>query len=235
MPLRYSLSPSGGLLYHLIAWRRARTQWAPFRAQVRAWLNAWRPDSSRELIVFGPSAGWTLPLELLATSRRLTFVEPDPIARALLRRRLNAKGTVEFVSDAQILPWFSKSENSFEEFLAERPNADILFSNMLGQIALHFSKAQAQTIVTSQKAFLAALKTHRWASYHDLISGPRPIEQLKLTTLPAGGSLDPSSVFAEGVITDHETTWLSQNLETQLAAWPITESQTHIIGFVRTP
>ncbi|MGL4407279.1 MAG: hypothetical protein ACRCTU_02685, partial [Zoogloea sp.] len=61
---RLWLSTSGGLVYHLRAWR-ARRQWAAFHAQVAAWLAAWMPERHR-LVLVGPSAGYALPLGFLA-------------------------------------------------------------------------------------------------------------------------------------------------------------------------
>lgn len=229
MPMKFSFSPSGGALYHLIAFRRARTSWKSFAAQVRAWILAWRSETTRELIVFGPSAGWTLPLDLLARAKTLTVVEPDPLARALLKRRLPAHARVEWIASARVLPWFS--ENEFENFLAERPHADILFANVLGQVPLHFSRAQKVKAAAANRRFLDALRGRRWASYHDVYSGPRPAATASLKAQAPGDAL-AAHVFTHGEITDHETCWLSEGRETELALWPLTESQTHLIAFV---
>ncbi len=237
MALRFSVSASGGALYHLIAARRSRKKWRSFRGQVREWLSLWRTDKARELIVFGPSAGWTLPLDLLAKSKRLTIVEPDPLARQLLAFRLRSSGaqmqTIEWLSDARLLPWFSRSESDFQTFLAARPNADILFANVLGQIALHFTIAQKKSVLHSQTVFAQALATRRWASYHDLYSGPRPEQAPNLNRLSVGESPDVSKIFTKGTVTDHETDWLSALGPTELSIWPFTDAQVHVIGFVQ--
>lgn len=85
MPLA-SLSPSGGLTYHLRALRWRRRLWTPFRAQVAAWLAAWQPPCS-ELLLLGPSAGYTLDPAFLSRFAAIHAVEPDPLAHWLLRRR----------------------------------------------------------------------------------------------------------------------------------------------------
>ncbi len=238
MSLRFALSPSGGVLYHFISSRRADFAWRSFRAIVRAWLTDWRGDSDSELILFGPSAGWTLPLTDLSKARRLIVVEPDPIARVLLSRRLRKAGasldTVEWISDARILPWFSPSTTAFANFLASRPNADILFANLLGQISLHKSSS-TRTPVEAQRLFHEALRSRRWASYHDLYSGPSGAS-LSVTSVASTELLRMDDIaaatFTSGPVIDHETQWLSSGLLTSLALWPMTESQIHLIGFV---
>ncbi len=238
MSLKYAFSPSGGALYHFISYRRVDGAWRAFRASVRAWLGHWRTDDSRELMIFGPSAGWTLPLEEFAMARRLVIIEPDPIARILLSRRLRAAGVslevVDWISDARLLPWFSKSPSDFADFLGSHPNADILFANLLGQVSLHMSSAE-RTSGEAQRLFLEALRGRRWASYHDLYSGPGAASLSASSVAPTDLSqMDgiAAATFASGPVTDHETQWLSGGRTTSLALWPMTESQMHLIGFV---
>jgi hypothetical protein len=238
MSLRHALSPSGGAVYHIIARRRSRTTWRGFRAVVRQWLNEWRPMFRGELIIFGPSAGWTLPLQDFAHLTRLTIIEPDPIARFLLRRRLIAVGlrttSLEFIARADLLPWFSTDAAVFNLFLKERPNAAILFSNVLGQIPLHLSPSQRSRTAQAQSDFLTALKDRKWASYHDLFSGSSiEAEPLKSSLLIEHPDAAAKRIFTSGDVIDHETAWLSEGRATELALWPITEKSTHLIGFVK--
>lgn len=91
MPLA-SLSPSGGLTYHLRALRWRRRLWAPFRAQVAAWLAAWQPPCS-ELLLLGPSAGYTLDPAFLSRFAAILFANllgqvHDTAATAALARQL---------------------------------------------------------------------------------------------------------------------------------------------------
>jgi len=221
MPFRYLISPSGGLSYHLIARRRARTTWAPFRAAVRLWLKTWFDSlQARELIVFGPSAGWTLPLDEFARFSRVLFVEPDPTARFLLRRRLPSSLKAEFISRSDLLPW-TGSDGNFTRFLESHPGAAVLFANVLGQIPLVASRS------TGRDEFLSALKGRPWASYHDLYSGSSADASL----LP---SRNPQDVFAGGDVIDHETTWLAEGRTPQVALWPLTGKTLHIIDFVHS-
>ncbi len=233
--MRFAFSATGGVFYHLIARRRYRTSWAPFRARVRAWLEPWLAQAgvvpcvdsvlghTNELIVFGPSAGWTLPLDLFAGFSRVIFVEPDPIARFVLKRRLPRRVRAEFVSRADLLPWTSKASGEFDRFLSRHPQATVLFSNVLGQIPL-IARHHGPDM---QHEFLQALAGRRWASYHDLYSGSA-----------SGASLtaarEPSAVFASGSVTDHETAWLSESTAApaSLALWPLTDETVHVIEFV---
>ena len=231
--MRFLFSSTGGLVYHLIAWRRAGTTWAPFRARVRVWLSDWREgleqetprdrvdgSASRDLIVFGPSAGWTLPLDLLVRFSRVLFVEPDPVARFLLRRRLPKDVRAEFISRADLLPWTARRPGVFSEFIAKHPGAAILFSNVLGQIPLIAKRPGTRM----NSEFLSALEARAWASYHDLFSGSADGAELT-------ASRDPAEVFKSGDVVDHETAWLSDK-SSQLALWPLTENNLHIIEFV---
>ena len=245
MSLRHALSPSGGAIYHIIARRRSNTTWRGFRAVVRDWLKSWMTpanapsprDATKELIIIGPSAGWTLPLEDFKHLSKITVVEPDPIARVLLRRRFKAAGiensVLEFNARADLLPWFSSDPSVFTDFLKARPNAAILFSNVLGQIPLHLTSAQRSRTLQARSEFLAALKDRKWASYHDLFSGSSfESEPLKMSFALASHEISAESIFTRGDVVDHETSWLSEGRATELALWPITEKSTHLIGFV---
>jgi hypothetical protein len=251
--MRFAFSATGGVSYHLIARRRARSLWAPFRAHVRSWLAPWIEEimagtfdvdvgvdvdddagngrslgaapvplvsRARELVVFGPSAGWTLPLDLFAGFSRVVFVEPDPVARFLLRRRLPAGVLFEFVTREDLLPWTSSRPRVFAEFLARYPGAAVLFASVLGQIPLIAKRIDLAT----HGEFLQTLSTRAWASYHDLYSGASEDAHLI-------ASRDPSQVFKQGAVVDHETSWLS-NASSQLALWPLTEKSLHVIEFV---
>lgn len=229
MALRHAFSPAGGLAYHLIARRRARTLWLTFRAQVRTWLATWFSSlHARELIVFGPSAGWTLPLDEFARFTQVVFVEPDPVARFLLRRRLPASVKSTFIARADLLPWTSKRAGTFAEFLGAHPSAAVLFTNVLGQMALVSPRARTagSEATLLRDEFLAALREREWASYHDLYSGPSEGAQ-------ARASRNPLEVFAAGTtVIDHDTTWLAGGRTPQVALWPLTEDSIHIIDFV---
>ena len=226
MSLLHAFSPSGGIAYHTLARRRARSLWAPFRAVVRVWLSDWFSSvAGGELLVFGPSAGWTLPLDLFSRFSSVIFVEPDPVARLLLRRRLPASVRASFLSRADLLPWTSRGEGAFAAFLGEHAGAAVLFSNVLGQMALVSTSTRSSESLQSE--FLSALQGRSWASYHDLFSG---------TGSGAGAvsSREPSRVFSAGDVIDHETQWLAEGRVPETALWPLTEDNLHIIDFVHS-
>ena len=254
MSFKHLLGPTGGLFYHWTASRNARARWRPFRSQVRDWLSDWHrqwPSGIQELVVFGPSAGWTLPMKDLEALPRLTFVEPDPFARFLLRKRFasqlqkpESEKSIEILSDPKLLPWFSDEVGAFEQFVDSRPQAAFLFSNVLGQIALLLSHSQAASrLQPAQDEFLNALEGRVWASYHDLYStqSTHP-PHLTTTAIPSFKGSEASTRISEialatfpkaKALTDHETSWLSVGRRTEFALWPLSRKQTHLIGFVK--
>lgn len=148
--------PSGGLAYHWLAWRR-RAAWQPFHGWIRARLDAWRPDSET-LVLVGPSGGYALERSFLSRWRRITVLEPDPLARGLLRRRF-AQLPIRFLSlDALALP------HGPAALAAQFPDAALLFCNVLGQIG------DADEVAQRGAALRCALAAHAWASWHDVLS-----------------------------------------------------------------
>jgi hypothetical protein len=230
----YALGPTGGLRYHLRAWRSRHTAWPPFRREVDRWLTQlWNPVAPRELLIFGPSAGWTLPLGFLTRYSSIIAVEPDPIARVLLSRRIPRHLQIKFVADPSILPWFSAGR--FAKFLDEHASAHVLFSNILGQIPL---LRPVRSIGEAREEFLSNLAGRCWASYHDLISVRArstaalsgmecaSLTQASLETLAT--DLFPKAKTA----IDHDMVWLSHNRATHLAVWDLDPEIHHLIGFV---
>ena len=65
-------NPTGGLVYHWRALRYRNSLWAPFRQAISRHLDAWDPPE-KELVVLGPSAGYTLPPDFLERFDRLWF------------------------------------------------------------------------------------------------------------------------------------------------------------------
>jgi hypothetical protein len=150
--------PSGGLRYHWRAWRD-RALWQPFVREIAAWLSEWRPGG--ELLVIGPSAGYTLPSEWLLQFREIHAYDLDPLAsllwrhRPLLFHRVNVfwnKGRLSFVE--------------LDRILNAHPGASLLFSNVLGQVLLEGEASESEW----QKYLLdlrQRLANREWASYHD--------------------------------------------------------------------
>lgn len=232
--LRYAVGRSGGLSYHLKALRRADGAWRPFRASVRGFLEStWAPPE-KDLIVFGPSAAWTLPLDWLARFDRVIAVEPDPLARLLLARRLPDR--LEFDSSPARLPWFAvgKREEGLREILARSPGAAVLFSNVLGQVRT-LATLDDDVDRECRRLFSKALEGRNWASYHDVLSSTAGFK----SPFP---EFPPKRISAEDLarhyfsetdeIADHDTLWLSEDRRLDFAPWALQAGANHLIGFV---
>lgn len=215
------LDPSGGLIYHLRALRYRHGLWAPFHASVAEWLAAWQPQRPR-LVIVGPNAGYALPTGFIQRFDSVTALEPDPLARWLLRRRPDAAALSFDRLDCLAAP------DGLARLAAAYPDAAILFSNVLGQI-----KAPA----ANWSALLARhLSGHAWASYHDVISTARPPQQRQTRTLAEPRSLEATLAHfwtgGEIALSDHETFHLGGNAPCRYAVWPITPQRWHLVEWV---
>lgn len=243
------MSPSGGVVYHATALRR-QSAWAPFREKVREWIvGEWlaRRSLTKELVVFGPSAGWTLDASIFARFECVTLVEPDPFARFLFKRRFS-RDTLRatefrFEARADLLPWFAKpfgSSESLTEFLSKRDSAALLFANVLGQVPLLIPSLTDRDHEIASRSLLETLRGREWASYHDLFSS-RTMPDLRSY---AAGGLEAShegwqslalaeTLFPSGSeVFDHMTAWLSRDRTTKLTHWELRPGQSHVVGFV---
>ncbi|GAB2897324.1 hypothetical protein GCM10027046_28590 [Uliginosibacterium flavum] len=210
---------SGGLVYHWRALRYRRVLWAPFVVQVADWLASWQPPQN-ELVIVGPSAGYTLNGDFLARFKQVTILEPDPIARSLLRRRFAGMPFVEGRVDC-----FSSLAGP--QALADAyPQAAILFSNVLGQ-------KLAQLDPRWPAALQTALAGHSWASYHDVIATAQAPVQAQARSFTTETSLEEVLVSfwpgGELVLHDHGSFGV---LPAQAyAPWSITPAQHHLLGW----
>ncbi len=227
--MSYLLDPSGGVLYHLRAWRWQRTLWTPFHAEVRTWLSGWRPKSPH-LVLIGPSGGYALCEEFLARFTRISVLEPDPLARWLLRRRFPSAP----------LHWEGcalTQTGGFGRLAAAFPDAAFLFCNLLGQ------ELQGQTADFNRGAWLAelevALTGRSWASWHDLVSTERaPSRRQRLCLSHAialeellghywlGGRLE---------VIDHETASICPAAPRRHAIWQLGPRRYHLIEWLSSP
>lgn len=258
--LRRAMPPSGGLFYHYLAMRFSRTLWTRFRTDVANWLAEWSPPST-ELVVFGSSAGYSLPDGFLERFERVVIVEPDPLARVLLRRRFPL-AQLEFASDRSLLAPDSETEfkalksrerralAKLNRFLSRYPKAAVLFSNVLGQLPLEFPHLDDELFASHLIAIRSAVRDRPWASYHDLLSTwIRPI-RLEPFILP-GGPLDLEAFAHEHLlpahetsikgtarvarkleVTDHQTHALAAGEATLCTWWELAPGRYHLIGFL---
>lgn len=200
--------PSGGLLYHIRAWREGR-RWDPFRAEVRAWLESWEIPTER-LILLGPSAGHTLPTPWLGRFDHVDAFDLDPLAPWLFRRA-HPGVTIRF--HRRDVFWRDQrlSLAPLDEILNEAPSGTpVLFVNVLGQLLLEGDAGESEW-----RDFLHALRRRldgrAWASYHDLFTdhGHEVIDHLT------------SGDWTEG-------------LERRMWEWPLTRRSRHRIEAVRS-
>jgi hypothetical protein len=219
--------PSGALAYHLRAWRRRNGLWAPFHGVVRRWLTDWRPEAGH-LVLVGPSGGYALTRPFLERFARITVLEPDPLARRLLRWRFPGIGFAW--GESEFLP----RTGGFARLAASFPDAAFLFCNLLGQELL------GQLADFARAAWLAelepALRGRAWASWHDLVSTTRapdvqphapldhaiPLDEL-LARFWRGGKLE---------IIDHETAGLCPRAPRRHAIWHLAPGSYHLIEWL---
>lgn len=149
------MSRSGGVPYHLKAWRYRRTCWESHLEGTRAFLESWNPPE-RSLILIGPSAGYSLPTEWFARFDRILAFEPDRLGRYLFER------------DHGLKPEWVGSSFAFGApralDVARDPAAAVLFSNLLGQIPIRGVGSLGRWLKTE-------LEGRNWASFHDVLSG----------------------------------------------------------------
>ncbi len=164
------LNPSGGIVYHKLAWNYRKVLWRPFHHWIQNELKSWDPPKD-QLFLLGPSAGYSLDPEFLARFKKLIISEPDPLARFLLKRRF---------PDSQI-EWDNKDylfrdkvfrPEGLLELRESYPQTGILFCNILGQ--LPFLVPNSQHYHLRLKEVLQKVFEGPAASYHDLYSTHLP-------------------------------------------------------------
>jgi hypothetical protein len=162
-------STAGGLYYHLRARRRAREQWRPFRDALDGWLAAdFHPTDS--LVLVGPSAGYCLTDAFFARFRSIRVLEPDPLARFMLWRRLRALGVPRVALDGAdfLVRPLIESKRGLDELLFSEPRASVLFANVLGQVSVLVDDSEYATWHAAFRARMpSALRGRQWASFHD--------------------------------------------------------------------
>jgi hypothetical protein len=235
MPL---LSPSGGIVYHLRAARFRARQWAPFRERLAAWLDE-QLGAAPELVLVGPNAGHCLPLSVLARYPQLTALEPEWLAARLLRLRLPR---VEVVTRDLLVGPLLDGSPGLDEYLAQKPDAAVLFCNVLGQLQFGLDDAQQARLETEfRRRLLPALAGRQWASFHDRWSfdlghdAGRPLE-LGFARKPSDSELGQAWFGSEGPplsALDHGTAELfPPELPRRYLGWQLTPSAFHLVEAV---
>ena len=130
-------TPSGGLVYHARALRYRNGLWAPFREALADWLRQHLAVAD-ELILVGPSGGHCLPIAHLSRFGRVLVLEPDPLARRILALRLRGARLHFEHRDLLVQPLLT-GRPGLDALLRQRPQAAVLFCNLLGQVQLGLS------------------------------------------------------------------------------------------------
>lgn len=224
MPILHS---SGGLLYHLRAWRWRRTLWAPFLDQVRRWQTDWRPDA-RHLVLVGPSGGYAQTRQFLERFPKITVLEPDPVARFILVRRFPDLRFGFANAD-----WLA-SPSGFARLAETYPDAALLFCNLLGQNPVGGGENFDRR--TWLESLAPALAGRAWASWHDLASTTRPPDRQGGLELPGAEPLD--SLLGrywrggELEIHDHECAGLCPARPRGYAVWHLRSARYHLVEWI---
>jgi len=154
------LNPAGGLKYHVQAWFHAHGLWKPYIQVIQNWIDSWPLTERSQMILIGPSAGYSLSETWLDSFAHITICEIDPVARFLFVRRFpKIKSKTAWVTGSVF-----ESTTSWNTFLSEHPNSPILFCNFLGQ-AQHLKLP-----LTLREIITPLLGSRPWASYHDRFS-----------------------------------------------------------------
>jgi hypothetical protein len=230
-------TPSGGLVYHVRALRYRGGLWAPFRAALAGWLAQQLPPGE-ELILVGPSGGHCLPLAQLAGFRRLVALEPDPLARRILQARVSP-ARLEFEHRDLLLEPLLSDGVGLDALLERRPQASVLFCNLLGQVQIGLSEEEQQRFEAEfRRRLLPLLAGRAWASFHDRWAldrepGEPAPPTLSFERLPSDEELGVAFFGATGApVTafDHATSALfPEALPRSYFSWQLTPQALHIV------
>jgi hypothetical protein len=227
------LNPAGGLRYHWRARRHSR-RWAPFVEPLADWLDGWMPDTEHLLLV-GPSAGWCLPDAVFRRFARIDVLEPDPLARVLLSRRLRRLGREPRLHERDYL---TADPARIAELACDFPRHAILFCNVLGQLRfLHPELDDTERSLQWKRALMAALDGRAWATFHDRLSG-RLVPRLGGETAASEGAMSDEDLAAAfyddvGELHAHGTDGLFPQLPRRYFAWELVPGRHHLIEAIR--
>jgi hypothetical protein len=149
--------------YHVRALRYRGSLWQSHLDSVSRFVRSW--NCPPHLILIGPSAGYSLPLDWLARFDSLTVVEPGWFARRAFGSKLVAlqKPVRHFGA-----PLAFERPGFLDPLGADLSRSGVLFCNVLGQVRVKSQEALHESL---QKT-LAGVS---WASYHDRFSASDPV------------------------------------------------------------
>lgn len=241
------LNATGGLRYHLRAWRYRRTLWAPFARSIREWLASWRPPE-RSIVLVGPSGGYCLDLRFLGRFDEVCAVELDPLARWIFARRARAalpegRTTVRFDTRDYLSPIEGRfSLDGLRALRQQHPSSAVLFCNILGQLPLLGPTPESEEDLQKDGSFErwladlpAVMEGRSWASFHDRLSGP-----VRPRALPEGSvewaassalvdELYPLTDDESLALNDHRTSALAVDERRRELLWELVPSVFHLV------
>ncbi len=159
---------AGGMIYHYHAVKFKATFWQSYLQHVQKFLDSWEPKNE-QLLLIGPSGGYSLPEKLVARYQRLVAVDIDPIAEAIFKNRFPGSNVLWINEDVFKLDR-GLQVDSFREFLRKFSNSDILFCNVLGQLPIYYKISAADEYALWLKDLFGLIKDYNYASYHDIFS-----------------------------------------------------------------
>lgn len=226
------LNPAGGLRYHWRA-RRCGRLWGPFLHPLANWLEEWVPDDG-DLLLVGPSAGWCLPDGLFRRFERIDVVEPDPLARVLLGRRLRRLGREEHRHERDYL---TGDPAHLEQLGRDFPRHAILFCNVLGQVPFLCPELDdAERSLAWKQALMTALEGRAWATFHDRLSG-RLVPRLGVAPASDAALSDErlAATFydGDGELISHGSDGLFPHLPRRYFAWELIPGRYHLVEAIR--
>ncbi len=241
---------AGGWPYHLVALRHRRSLWTPYRLAVAQLLRAWAPPEP-ELVLIGPSAGWNLDPEFLSRFKVVHAIEPDPLARWLLRKRFPQVHWVmtarDYFSPQGPTGWTA----NLAQLFADYPSQALLFFGFLGQLIVLHPDAVAKEVdqqVVATAAFerwksvlCAQLAQRSWCSLHDRWVGHQPPKAQLLAGDGATFLLDasdPAQLWPQGAqVADVLTEGLVPSLNSCWLLWRRLPDRWHVMqaGWARQP
>ncbi len=208
----------------------AQARWRHTRTAIARWL-AQAPVGFDDLLLFGASAGWMMDDAFLARFRRIDAVDFEWAASPLFRLR-----HAGVLLSRRIRVHFHRVEalEHLERMLALRPQALVLFDNVLGQYTL-----TCRDVALAERT-LGGLQ-HRlvgrsWGSLHDALSGPgRQLPsnaQPDPRSLPAGAAWPDTQLLEQvgghGTWRDHLTRQvLPPHVPSTLISWQLTPGYWH--------
>ena len=210
------------LFYHYRSLRYGKRLWGSHQVKVASFLNDWNPKGD-ELLLFGPSGGYSLPEAFIRKFSKIIAVEPDPVARLVFEKRF------------QVKPEWVKQPVQFnhrDDLARFAPfTGPVLFCNVLGQIPM-------KNTSSFRRVLHPFLEGRSFASYHDAMSGhdiefdceDAPRKKTGLTQMKSWIYVkNPSGKFE---VTAHLAPDLfdeARGLEYRYWWWKITDRQSHLL------